>query len=208
MAVVGTADFNSIVADPHGPFNKATVTNVNDINHDGLVNANDAIYARNNIGNFLPFITAPMSGGAAPGGSGTGQAAVSAPTDSADASPPPLLASPIQSAGASEEPQPPNNIGGLSSADVSGNPSVGLPRAKSANGDGSASTSNSSLPTPLQKSAVSAVWSSIDSNARPTNWWSSGRTADASSDLGDSSLNGSLDQLLSMLAFERHRHRS
>ena len=39
------------MADPHGPFNKAPVTSVNDLNHDGLVNANDAINARNNSGN-------------------------------------------------------------------------------------------------------------------------------------------------------------
>jgi hypothetical protein len=204
-AVVGPADYSAVIADPHGPFNKATISSVTDMNRDGLVNANDAIYARNAAGNMLPFITAPMQGGAAPGGSG--QAAVSASADSPTAGPDPLIASSISSPVGSEDPKVPINIGGLSNANISENPS-GLPRARSSGAFGGGSESNSSSPIALPKSAVSAVWSSVDNVDHPTTWWSSGQPVDASSNAGDSSLNASLDQLLSMLAFERHQHRS
>ena len=62
---VAAADVDSIVGDPHSPFNKAAITNVNDINRDRQVNANDAILARDNQGNTLGLITAPASGGGA-----------------------------------------------------------------------------------------------------------------------------------------------
>ncbi len=61
--LVGSADVDSVNADPHGPFNRATITNGNDFNRDGLVNATDAVIARDNEGTDLPLITAPISDG-------------------------------------------------------------------------------------------------------------------------------------------------
>jgi hypothetical protein len=189
-AMVGSADFDAIVADPHGPFNKAAITSANDVNHDGLVNANDAIYARNNAGNILPFITAPMGGGAAPGDEGQA-VALNSNTPNSNTAPPTLL-------------------GGLPSAGDSTGAAVPSPVNTPAGANtpiksvASASSRESSPPTALQPSVISAVWNRVDAD-HSTSWWSSGRPADSSSDPAGSSSDGSLEQLFSMLAFDRRR---
>ena len=205
QAVVGPADFNAIVADPHGPFNKAAVTNANDLNHDGLVNANDAIYARNNAGNVLPFITAPMSGGAAPGGSGQAVASQSSVSSAVNLTLPTRSAIPAATADSSGTPSPISD-GELSSAQHSGNLPEWLARPKSAAAANTASSNGTSSRAPLQRSAIGALWSSLDGADHPTSWWSSGRPTDPQNDKAESPFDGSLDQLLNMLAFERRRH--
>ncbi len=224
QAMVGTADFDAVVADPHGPLNKAPVTSVTDVNHDGLVNANDAIYARNNAGNILPFITAPMAGGAAPGGEGQ---AVGSISPSPLTENPPLAASGSGSQSAAPYSNttnsnttnsiaaPPTLLGGLPSAGDSSGAAVPSPvntptawhwQAKSASAGGAVAASEQLTRRALQPSAVGAAWNSIDVD-HPTSWWSSGRPVDSSSDPASSSSDGSLEQLLSMLAFDRrHRH--
>ncbi len=217
-AVVGPADLNSIVADPHGPFNQAPVTSVNDINHDGLVNANDAVYARNNIGNVLPFITAPMSGaavpmssGAAPGGSGQAVAA-SLPSSS-----PSVLSSSVGSAlpsaiastglaSASNPPAPPP----LVSVALIGNPSIAVPLsqvfADSASGDTSPLPGDPSSRSIQQRAAIDAVFNGLGNAYQPAAWSSSGQPVDSESGAADTSLTSSLDPIFDLLVLD-HRHR-
>jgi hypothetical protein len=223
QAMVGTADFDAVVADPHGPLNKAPVTSVTDVNHDGLVNANDAIYARNNVGNILPFITAPMGGGAAPGGEGQ---AVGSISPSPLTENPPLAASgsgpqsaATNSITTNSNTSPPTLLGGLPSAGNLRGAAVPSPvntptawhwqagRPLGPASAGGAEEASEQLTRPLlQPSAIGAVWNSIDAG-HPTSWWSSGQPVDSSSDPAGSSSDGSLEQLLSMLAFDRrHRH--
>ena len=45
-AIVNATDVAAPASDPHSPFNRAAITDVNDFNRDGLVNATDAILAR------------------------------------------------------------------------------------------------------------------------------------------------------------------
>ena len=242
-AVVGPADFNAIVADPHGPLSKAGITSLTDINRDGLVNANDAIYARSNAGNTLPLITAPMPGTAAPGGEGQALAAppgggdqvvaavsASSPSNSA-------RSAPSESAPGSQSDSVPNSqsdstpsTASTSASNVAApavNPTLpthaaNLPLETSANPStpkttmdhdqlGGASLGDVSLQHSLESSAVSAVWGTFDDANRQTTWWSGGgltdTTMDTSNSLSQGSLDdGSLDDLLNILAFDRRRH--
>ncbi len=211
-AVVGSADFDAIVADPHGPFNKAPIASVTDINRDGLVNANDAIYARNAAGNTLPFITAPMPGGAAPGGGDKAAAAAPSagdqPVASVPATPPsdsPLptaLGSTSETAAPEAPPMPPLRSPALPLATVPDTPQV----AGSHLPDVSSSPSDAPVQHALQPSAVSAVWGLNDDANHPTSWWSGGGMSDSSTDSSSSTYDGSLDHLLNILAFDRRRH--
>jgi hypothetical protein len=59
---VSTADVTSALSDPRGFLSPATITDVNDFNRDGRVDATDQLIARNNIGTSLLDLQAPVSG--------------------------------------------------------------------------------------------------------------------------------------------------
>ena len=70
---VSAADVTSARNDPHGYLNPATISDVNDFNRDGRVDATDQLVARNNIGTSLIDLQAPVSGMAASGAQPAGQ---------------------------------------------------------------------------------------------------------------------------------------
>jgi hypothetical protein len=195
--VVGPADVASIIADPHSPLSKAPVTDVNDLNRDGQVNANDAILARDNAGNTLPLITAPASGGAAP--------AVGISSPASESLSPALDSSPSSA--------PTSTTAG--SAIVSAALVLPMPSSSPApavkTDSASSSTSCSSQisadePPPqsrLGRQAIMAAWDSLDDANHGTAWWNSDRIADAGNDASTSFAAAWLDELLTALSVGR-----
>src|SRR5207302_83034 len=148
-----------------------------------------------------PFITAPMGGGAAPGGSE--QAVVLPLPNSPTENPAPTGAdSALQTAlvGSGWPPSSLSGIGPSSGDTLEWRWQAGRPLDPASAGGAAAASDSSSRP-PLQRSAIGAVWSSVDDTDHPTSWWSSGRPADSPDDPSDTSPDGSLDQLLNLLAF-------
>jgi Concanavalin A-like lectin/glucanases superfamily/Fibronectin type III domain len=199
--VVGPADVASIVADPHSPFSKAAITDLNDLNRDGQVNANDAILARDNAGNALPLITAPASGGggAAPA-LGTSSPASEFPSPALELSP-------------SSAPA----LGTSSSAAIAATPTQPLPASSpvpvAKTDSASAATSGSSLavanePPPqarLGRLAIVAAWESMDDANHGTAWWTADRNVETGTDASSSFAAAWFDELFSALSVGR-RH--
>ena len=212
---VGPADVASIVADPHSPLDKASITDVNDINRDRQVNANDAILARDNAGATLTLITAPASGGgnAAPAAETSSPAAVAlspAPVAAMSDSPSPAVAPAIVHSAAISAPV-------LSDADSGaivvtlGRPSLEVSPTPVATADSAPASENSSPPvvdqpppqSPLERQAIIAAWESIDDVNHQRAWWSADRSAGTLDEGSDSAATAALDDVFASLSAAR-----
>jgi hypothetical protein len=181
-AVVGAADVASIVAHPHSPFSKAAITDVNDINRDGQVNANDAILARNNSGNTLPLIAPPASGG----GGALAAAAISAPASGI-----------VSAAGSAPSAGRPASSTAATLADPV---SPSTPLKTTPAGSLAAIVNQTPARFGFERAALIAVWNALDDTNHQGAWWGRGHLSSAAIGLPDPAAAESLDEAFGMLA--------
>jgi hypothetical protein len=190
-AVVGAADVASIIAHPHSPFSKAAITDVNDINRDGQVNANDAILARNNSGKTLPLIAPPASGG---GGAMAAAIAEPVPAETPASGVVPAADS-APSAG-----QPVSSTAATLANSVSPTPLKTPPAGSLA-----AIVNQPPARFRFERAAVVAVWNALGDTNHQGAWWGRGHLSSAAIGLPDPTAAESLDEAFGLLATSGRR---
>jgi Concanavalin A-like lectin/glucanases superfamily len=206
-AIVGLADVASIISDPHSPFSKASITDPNDVNRDGQVNANDAVLARGNSGNTLPLITAPASGGGGATAAAIVAPAVAAPvvatTQSAppQKSPAPVVGSQPITDSAPTAKQSVSATAARGTVDLANPPTPPKtpPRSNQTIVD------RSPRPPRIERAAVAAVWNALDDVNVESAWWGGGHTRQATTGAAEISLADSFDEVFALLAALPHR---
>jgi hypothetical protein len=179
---VGSTDVTSITGDPHSLFSKASITNVNDINRDGQVNANDAVLARSNAGNTLVLFSAPSTGGglAAP-------AAIAAPATTSTESP--SRPGAVSAKDGMANIQISSTMSSIALPNISRTP-FGISLTPSGPADPPAHGSIS--PLAASRAVIVAAWNTLNDANRASTWRGSGGVTMAAGD--------SLDELLALLA--------
>ncbi len=198
--VVGAADVASIVGDPHSPFNKASITNLNDINRDGQVNANDAILARDNAGITLPFFAAPASGG---GAAMPTAAALPQPSPALDSFPAPTVPSSPTANSAVVAAAPPRPLPAVSWAPTVPAGAAAVPTS----GTSSTTVDNPPPKSDLGRPSIVAAWESMDDTNHANAWWSSDRNVETASEALLSSANALIDDPFELFAIDRPHRR-